>query len=270
MSQTGRKCKELDVDLPRPKGSRKRIQQALLRFIDLRDPQNIINIADNCQARSRNQIRRSISQRCTLDISIERLNFLRLVSIQKSIALNGHKNVEIALICRRIRQCDLLTATRAHGLQLNGRNVHITLLQHKNLRRQIPRLTCLRRRQILNIHIWQKHIRQIIQRFPIRIRLLVNISVKPNIPSLICPIRVWRDIENLSWKGRDLRIVYPKRRLDAIAGGKVLKEVGNSFCNIRRDGGTELAEDGVYVAGELAEDVASPKSVGSRRVVLDY
>ena len=58
-----------------------------------------------------------------------------------------------------------------------------TLLQYEDLCRQVPRLVCLGLRQVLDVHIGQEDVGEIVQCAVGDVRLFVYVPVESDVPS---------------------------------------------------------------------------------------
>lgn len=137
------------------------VEETFFRLIDFRDAENIVDVANDCHARRRDEVSGRIANIATLGIDVQALDVGGFVAVCKAIALDRHKPVEVALGCRGVWKFNLLTPavgrdgtastwfSRGSGgrgwLQLKG-NILIALLDHEDLSGEIPGLICLVRR----------------------------------------------------------------------------------------------------------------------------
>lgn len=137
------------------------VEETFFRLVDFRDAEDVVDVADDCHARGRDEVRGRITDVAALGVDVQALDIGGFVAVFKAVAFDRHKRIKVALRCGWEWKFDLLTPTigchrtaaawfsRGSGhwgwLQLKG-DILIALLDHEYLSGEIPGLICLVRR----------------------------------------------------------------------------------------------------------------------------
>ena len=200
------------------------VEQSLGRLVNFGDTENVIDIADDGQTGGRDQVCSSVSESRSTDISVYSLNLIRLVSSGQTIALNWQENVKVALVGSVVWQSDILSASRAgrtttttwlttrtlatRRLDVDRSNLHVALLNNKDLGCQVARLVLLTFRKLINACADQELVRKIVEVLSRSVWLLVDVTVESHVPSLICPVGVRVDIQGIGRQRSQFGALY--------------------------------------------------------------
>jgi hypothetical protein len=155
----------------------KRVQQALLGIVDLGDTQNVINVRDKGDSLVGHQESGGVATVCAVGVDIQALHIVCLVSVQKAVALDGHKSIKVTELSRLVGELDCLDTTSCGNavaaarlaiaalhwgrLERHG-DVLISLLNNVDGASQVAGLLLLIVRKLVNARADQENISEVV------------------------------------------------------------------------------------------------------------
>lgn len=213
----GKSTRPVGIDFghvqPGSKGAGEAVEKTFLGFVDLGYTQNVVNIRDEGDTLRGDEEGSGIAAVGAIGMNVEALNVVGLVTGCEAIQLDGYEDVKVAQFGSLVgkgkglgsaRCLDRVTATgltvgtlHGRGLKAHG-NILVALLDNEDGAGEVACLFLLVLRQLVDACVDQKDIGQIIDLFLIDIWELVDIAVEADVPALVGPVRIRRDIEDLS------------------------------------------------------------------------
>lgn len=81
----------------------KSVQQTFRRLVDLGDPQDIVNVADDGEAGWRDKVCGRVAQSGTSDVGVQSLNRVCLIAQKEAVGQDWSKDVKVAFRCGVVR-----------------------------------------------------------------------------------------------------------------------------------------------------------------------
>ena len=95
---------------PGCEGAREGVEEAFLGFVDFGYAEDVIDVADYCEAAVGDEVGGAVAQGCSFDVSAEALDLGGFVAVEETVALNLDKGVEVTLGGCEIRELNILVA----------------------------------------------------------------------------------------------------------------------------------------------------------------
>lgn len=200
-----------------------RVEEALFRVVNLGDAKNVVNVTDNSDTLRWHQVSGAVAQSCTLDVCTETLDLGSLVTRSEAVELDRDKRVEISLNSGVIRKSNVLgtsagslsstttglsTGTLALcRLEVDRSHFDVALLKDEDRSSQVPCILLLILRQILDVRANEEDVGQIIELLLRSVGLLVHVSVEADVPTLLGPVGVRVNVQDLCGERVNLIVV---------------------------------------------------------------